>query len=189
MPEVFLLQSSENRSNRQASPMDNDRYTPLPTETNPSFRSSSPPLKSTSNQPEFYHLNASHDKPARPLPPPSPPPMAMSPGPTNDNDYRSSPTLPVNNRVSPLPRSNLKKPGVEMYHLAAKDDVQQSLGPPKTTRFNDQPTRYDDDNHDPSHQPGKVTVFTISAANEGNNPPASPPVSSIELDDSDKIFL
>lgn len=196
MPEIFVLQSSENHPNRQPSPMDKDRYTPVPFEANSPFRSSSPlPMNSTSNRPEFYHLNGPQDKPTLALPPPTPTSFDQPQSyPNNQNDHRSSPTFPVNNRVSPLPRSNLKKQGPEMYHLAAKDDAQQPIGPPKTTRFNEQATRYDDndDRNDPANPPGKVTVFTISAARDENNPPpppASPPVSSQEIEVFVKVFV
>ena len=158
MPEVFILDSSEHHPNRQPSPFNNDRYTPVPNEINQQpFRSSSPPIKTFQARPELYHLNAPDDKP-------QPMPMSL------DEPQSYSPTNPGNNRVSPLPRSNLKKQGPEMYHLVGIDDSGQQSAPIKTTRFNDQPTRYDI-GHDSPDQPGKVTVFTISSNNDENIPP------------------
>lgn len=187
MPEVFILESSENPSNRQPPPFDNDRYTPEPNGTNQQpFRSSSPPIKTSRNRPEMYHLNAPDDKP-QPMATSLDEPQSYSPA--NPNDHGSSPTFPGNNRVSPVPRSNLKKPGPEMYYLVGKDDSRQQSAPIKTTRFNDQPTRYDI-GHDSPDQPGKVTVFTISSNNDENHPPpASPPVGLKDIFHTEIFFL
>lgn len=171
MPEVFILESAENPSNQQTIRFEKDRYTPPVSDEidQQPFRSSS------QTRPELYHLNGPSNDEPQPMAIPFDQPQSYSP-------VNPSPTFPGNNRVSPLPRSNLKKQGPEMYHLVSKDDPRQQSPPIKSTRFNDQTTRYEID-HDSSDQPGKVTVFTISANHDENNrlpPPASPPVSLMD---------
>lgn len=187
MPEVFVLQPSNNHHDRLQSPsiVDNDRYTSMPYE------------KSSGQKPEVYHIQGKTDSESihneQPYKPTSSP-MKNS-YPTSSNgielyhitrvddkddipDQRSSPAFISNNRISPTFQPNSSGLGPEMYHIQGGDEDNRRLSPPlnnkpKTTTFNDNLTSYDDDNNDQR----KVEVYMLTATEKEN---ISPPISRIQ---------
>ncbi len=175
MPEIFALQSSENRRQSPTIP-NNDRYTPMPYED--SYR----------QKPEIYHIGAKNNpeptyddqpyKPSSPLPNNSYPSSRNGPElyhlkvADNDNDNygrRPSPAFITNNRVSPIPDQKSNGQGPEMYFIQVGDNVRQQSPPindnyPKT-KFNDTPRYYDDDGDKP-----KITMYMLTTDGENLAP-------------------